>query len=448
MKKKLIAVLLIAALALTFAFASGKQETSSGAALGSEPVTITFWHCASDEDGVLMDKYIKEFNETNEYQITVNAIYQGQYSDATTLMKTILSAENYSELPDIMQLDASGKVDYLNSGKAFTIDDAQAEFGEEILNLYTDGALSNWNIGGVQLGLPYATSTTITFYNADLLKKAGWDRCPETFAEIAQLAQDMKKAGITDAVAFGTVPNTPTLANWIGQLGSYVLDNSNGADGSAKKLVCVDNGALKTFLTEWKAMYDNGAGYVVNQSLSSSAFIGGQVAIYTSSSSNIKSINDKVAGAFEVGTAKFIKVNDSASFGASASGSCLAMFDSGDSLKKAATWEFIQYLTGAEVQADHSANTGYTPGCKAAEETAIWKEYLATTPQAAAVTEQFAETPAMMRSITVGPSADFYYGVMNGCSDMLTKNMSVDDALNAMATNLQSIVDNYWRNNQ
>ena len=62
--------------------------------LGTEPVTITFWHCASDEAGVLMDQYIQDFNETNPYDITVDAVYQGQYSDATTLLNTILSAEN------------------------------------------------------------------------------------------------------------------------------------------------------------------------------------------------------------------------------------------------------------------------------------------------------------------------------------------------------------------
>lgn len=68
--------------------------------LGTQPVTITFWHCASDEAGVLMDKYIEEFNSTNEYGITVNAVYQGQYSDASTLLKAIISGGNFEELPD------------------------------------------------------------------------------------------------------------------------------------------------------------------------------------------------------------------------------------------------------------------------------------------------------------------------------------------------------------
>ena len=95
--KKLLMAMTIAVAVLTALFANGSTETTTtkNVELGSEPVTITFWHCASDEAGVFMDKYIKEFNETNEYKITVNAIYQGQYSDATTLMKTIISAENY-----------------------------------------------------------------------------------------------------------------------------------------------------------------------------------------------------------------------------------------------------------------------------------------------------------------------------------------------------------------
>lgn len=66
-----------------------------------------------------MDKYVSDFNANNEYGITVNAIYQGQYSDATTMLKTILSAENYKELPDVMQLDATRKGDLLRFRQGF-----------------------------------------------------------------------------------------------------------------------------------------------------------------------------------------------------------------------------------------------------------------------------------------------------------------------------------------
>ena len=443
--KKIASTMLLLALSLSLVFAQGSQEkASSSVELGSEPVTITFWHCASDDAGLLMDKYIKDFNENNQYKITVNAIYQGQYSDATTLMKTIISAENYKELPDMMQLDATGKVDYYNSGKAFTIDDAVKEFNDDVKGDYVEAALGNWQFKGTQLGLPFASSTTITFYNADLLTLAGWDHCPDTFQDVIALKKDMEKAGLS-AATYGTVPSTPTLANWLGQLGSYVVNNSNGSESTATKLDCIDNGALKTFLTEWKAMYDNGA--VMNQSLSVNQFINGEVAIVTNSSSNVNAILEKVNGKFNVGASTFLRVNDSASYGATVAGSCLVMFDSSDSLKKKATWEFMKYLTGKDVQTDFAINTGYIPSNKASVQTEEYQTLLASNPMYKVGPEQLEKTPSSMSSVTVGPSADFYYGIMNGVSDMLKNNSSVDDALTSIATNLQGLLDQYARNN-
>ena len=64
----------------------------------------------------------------------------------------------------------------------------------------------------------------------------------------------------------------------------------------------------------------------------------------------------------------FLRVNEEASYGATVSGSCLVMFDSGVELRKQAATVFVQYLAGAEVQADYAANTGYIPGNKEAME--------------------------------------------------------------------------------
>ncbi len=444
--KKCVLVILTVLFALTVVFAGGEKETVQveKVVLGSQPVTITFWHCASDDAGLLVDKYIKEFNENNEYQITVNAIYQGQYSDAATLMKTILSAENYKELPDIMQLDATGKIDYYKSGRAFTIDDAVKYFNDDIIDDYITGAIGNWQFSGVQLGLPFATSTTVTYFNKDILKAAGWDRSPDTFADIIQLSKDMKANGITTAV-YGAVPNTPTLANWIGQLGSYVVNNKNGSDATATKLECIDNGTLKTFLTEWKAMYDAGA--LQNQSLSTNQFVAGDVAILTGSSSSVNSLLSKVGGKFEIGTTTFLRVNAAANYGATVSGSSLAMFDSDDALKKAATWEFIKYMTGEKVQADFAAGTGYTPGYKASVENEVYKNLLVTTPQFSVASNQLAITPTSMRSITVGPTVDFYYAIQNEVTDMLKTGATPDATVTSMEDTLQGLLDNYLRSN-
>ena len=425
--KKILAVMLALVMVLSMA-ACTSDETAETAVvepqewiLGSEPVTITFWNCASDTDAELMEKYVENFNANNEYQITVKSIYQGQYSDATTAMKTIISAENYAELPDVMQLDATGKVAYFDSGKAFTADDAAIAYGIDTTP-YVEGALGNWQFSGKQLGMPFATSTTITYYNMDLLKAAG-----------------------LDAVCYQDIPNTPSLANWLGQMGSYVVNNSNGADATATELDCIENGALAAFLTEWKAMYDAGA--LVNEGSNKDAFIAGNVAIMTNSSSNINSNLEKVNGAFEMGVGPFLRVNEDAAAGATVSGSCLVMFDSGEELRKQASAEFVKYLTGAEVQADYAANTGYIPANKEAMESEAYQALLAEQPLYGVGFEQLSNTPTSMRSVTVGPSADFYYGIMNGASGMLTDGLTVEEAVAGMAESLQALLDEYMANN-
>lgn len=443
--KRLLAVFMLFSLSFSLLFASGSKEASETktALLGEEPVTIVFWHCASDESGVLMDKFIETFNKENPYKITVKGIYQGQYSDATTLMKTIISAENYSELPDVMQMDATGKVDYFSSGRALTASDAFASYGD-ISSSYIPVALSNWEYQGVVLGLPFALSTTITFYNKDMLEAAGWDKAPETFQDIIELKRDMEKAGI-EAASYGTVPNTPLLANWLGQMGSYVVNNKNGSESMATELSCVENGKLEEFLGLWKKLYEEGG--VENKSLSTNQFVNGEVAVFTSSSSNVSSVLEKVGDKFTVGTSTFIKVNDEAEYGATVSGSCLVMFDSKDELKKLASWEFIKYLTGKEVQSEFAISTGYIPSSLEALESDEYKAHLEENPQYRIAPMQLLSTPSEMKSVTVGPSADFYYAIMNGTSDMLKNNVDPKKAAEDLASSLQALLDQYKRNN-
>lgn len=421
------------------------EATPTEPVLGSQPVNLTFWHSASDEAGVLMDKYISDFNASNPYGITVKGIYQGQYADATTLLKTLLSAENYSELPDVMQMDATGKMTYVHSGKAFTTQDALAAYPQPgFLEDYLPTALTNWQFAGTQLGLPFATSTTVTYYNADLLSAAGWDKAPDTFADISALYADLTAAGRTEKV-LQTIPNSPTLANWLGQLGSYLVNNRNGADGVATALDCVDSGALETFLTAWKAMYDNGA--LLNEGSSSDLFISGGVAVMTGSSSNVHSILTKVDGAFEVGVAPYLRVNEDAAYGAGVSGSCVVMFDSGDSLRKAAAWEFVKYLTSAEVQADFAAGTGYVPAHKGAMDTAVYQDLIAQYPQYAVAYQQLMDTPETITSVTVGPAKDFYYAVMQGVSDMLEYDQTPAEAAEILEDELTMLLEDYLRSN-
>ena len=407
----------------------------------ADTVSIVFWHSMSEEAGTLMEQFVKDFNETigKEKGIEVVSAFQGAYADSVNKMNGILSAGQSDTLPDVMQLDATGKVSFASADAAYTIDQALIDHPEADLSSLLSPALANWQLAGAQLGLPFATSTTVTYYNKTALDAAGYS-APETLQDIGALAP-LAQDGVT---VYASIPNTPTLANWLGQLGSDLVNNHNGAEGSATELACLDNGALAAFLTAWKDLYATGA--LINNSGSSDEFVAGRQLIMTSSSSSVTSLLERIGGAFELGVAPYPKVNDTASFGATVSGSCLAMFDHGDA-RKAAAWEFVQYLTSAAVQADFAQGTGYLPSNAEAANSEIWQSLIAEYPQYQVGLDQLLQTPDAMRSVTVGPSADFYYGIINDISDMLEEDLSVEETVDLMADDLGGMLAQYARAN-
>ena len=156
---------------------------------------------------------------------------------------------------------------------------------------------------------------------------------------------------------------------------------------------------------------------------------------------------DKIGGAFEMGVGTYLRVNDSAAYGATVSGSCIVMFDSEDALKKEASWVFTQYLASAEIQADFAASTGYTPAHEDALASDVYKALLAEQPAYSVAFDQLSKTPANMRSVTVGPSTDFYYAIQNNISDMLKNGQTVEETVDYMDEELNGLLYQYLQQN-
>lgn len=427
--KKLFCVLLALCL-LAGAFGAFAEE---------EVVHLTFWHSAAGSMGEALNAYVDEFNKTigAEKGIVVEGIYQGSYSDSTAKLQSLLSAENYADLPDVMQMDATGKLRYLSAPVAYTAEAAIEEHPDFDAEDFMMSALNNWRVGGVLLGLPFATSTTLTFYNASVLEEA-----PDTLGDIANIPEDYDVE--EDISVYACVPNTPTLANWLGQLGSYVVNNKNGSEATATALDCVENGTLVRFLTAWKELYASGA--LTNRASSGDEFVAGRQLIMTDSSSKIASLTERIGGNFELGVAPYLRVDGDASFGATVSGSCLVMFDLGDSRREAA-WEFVMFMTGAQVQAGFAGQTGYIPARLSAVETEAWQAFIAENPAYGVGFEQLKNTPEAMCSVTVGPAADFYYTIQDLISDMLESDLSPKETALLMEEELDGLLSQYLKAN-
>lgn len=444
--KRFTSLLLALLLALSLA-ACGSSPTAETDP-GDGPIELSFWHSMSDDAGTLLEELVQEFNSTvgAEKKIHVTTVYQGKYSDATTKLKAVLTANTPEQLPDVMQMDATAKILYAESGVAYTFEQILAEHQDYAVDQLYQNLVNNWTYKGERLGIPFAASTSVTYYNKTLLDSVGAE-APETFAEIAAL-QPLLAGKVSEI--FTCLPNSASLNNWIQQLGGKLLDQDNGTLGNATALTCAADGTLVTFLTEWKALYASGALRNADTTTTDS-FVAGETALFTGSTSSLRGVMDKVGDRFEVGVAYFPRVNEenawgSTTPGATSSGSALMAFDKGDAAKKEAAWEFMQYMTSAGTQAEWATGTGYLPVNTGTAETESYQTFIAELPQFDVGVRQLQETP-MYTSVTVGPAADFYYAVQNNVSEMLTSDLTVEETIANMTEELEGMLAEYNRAN-
>ncbi|MDR3172799.1 MAG: extracellular solute-binding protein [Treponema sp.] len=423
----------------------------------SDSVTISFWHSAANEAGAAIDRITDGFNAGpgKEKGITVEAIFQGQNADAAVKLNTVLQSDMAEDLPDIMQIDATGIVSYMNSEYAFTVDDAVAKYPGYDLGRFLPAPLMMWNFGGRQLGFPITLTTSVMYYNKTILDAAGITEPPTTFAGIIDAARRLPKTNPNGQplTAYAQIPNTPLLANWIGQIpgkdgagSSYVVDNRNGRDGIAARLVCDTEGTLELFLNAWKELYDAGAVANVSDSLND-LFLTQQTVFLTANTSQLAGLLAQAGGRFELACTYYPRINDKMNFGASVSGSGIFMFNKGADRRTGAAWEFVQYVLSPSVQAELSAATGYFPGVKAAFEDPVYLENVEKFPQFKVGSDQLSKTSSDMLNVTVGPSRDFYMEIMNQVSTMLTGNIEPSQAAKTMADSLNAVLAEYSRSN-
>lgn len=448
--KKMFALLL--ALLMVFALAAcGKTETPppadtdvSNVALGEKAVTLTFWHSMTDNNGAVLEGLVETFNETvgAEHGVSVLAVYQGKYSDATTKLKAVLTGQKPAELPDVMQMDATGKILYATCDYAYTLDRILADHPEYDVNQLAPGIVRNWTYQNVRLGVPFAASTTVTYYNKTLFDSIN-AAAPQSIADLTALGGGAFGEGI-DVIT--CLPSSATMNNWIQQLGSKTFDMDNGTEGNAAAVPCYEDGALEKFLTAWKALYESGALRNADTT-TTDAFVAGQTAVMLNSTSTLNSVLSKVDGRFEVGVAPYLQVDAESGMGATGSGSALMAFDRGDALQMEAAWLFMQYMSGAEAQLQWGMGTGYLPVNTAVADLAEYQAFIAEKPQYAVGVQQLAATPGSYTSVTVGPAADIYYAVQNNVSEMLEDDLTPAECADYMAEELEDILGAYNRAN-
>jgi sn-glycerol 3-phosphate transport system substrate-binding protein len=361
--KKLLVVLLVLLLSVSFLYATGEKETV--AVDEDAAVTIDFWHAMSGTRIDLIQGIVDDFMAENP-NITVNVQYAGSYND--TLNK-VISAYKAGNAPSVFHTYEIGTLGMINSGMVIPLDDAAKKYDMEIpWDDFFVPVQSYYKYQGKHYSMPFNSSTPLIYYNKTFFEKAGLDpeNPPKTFEGIREAAIALKKSGID-------TPITWILHSWYFEQMNCLQDapfvnNSNGRGSELPTEVVFNGEAGNKILDWWIGMYNDGLFMDVGPGWSNhrAAFGSGEVAMVMSSSSDVNLLTKSLAEkGWEMGTG-FIPRPEGATGGVAIGGGSLWMTNNHTPEEELAALKLVLYISSDEPQIAWHKGTGYFPVRKTA----------------------------------------------------------------------------------
>lgn len=235
MKKKTLAVLMTAALAVSCLAACGKGSEESGGdtgtagtetAEGSEgEVTLQVF----DAHAYGLDEYAEMAKKFEEEHPGVKIEVQHAANDSNTLLQSRI---NSGDIPDVFDVESGTSAQKYYEYAYDWSDD------KEVLDKFKETALETGkDADGKIMSLPWTYENMGLIYNKDLFEKAGITELPATMDELEAACEKLDAEGIT---AFAL----PAKETWVlQQLAThFMMDKSLDADGVVEKL---NSGDLK-----------------------------------------------------------------------------------------------------------------------------------------------------------------------------------------------------------
>jgi raffinose/stachyose/melibiose transport system substrate-binding protein len=172
----------------------------------AEPVTVEFYDLHINEPGrSLLQSIIDEFEAANP----------GVTIEWTNLENEALKTKIATEMqagnpPDLFQSWGGGVLaQQVEAGMARPIDDDIADWKDTM----NPGAMSIYQVDGVQYGIPYNFGLVGFWYNKDLFAEAGISEPATTWSQFLTDVQKLKDAGITP-ISVGAGDKWPAMFYW------------------------------------------------------------------------------------------------------------------------------------------------------------------------------------------------------------------------------------------
>ena len=432
MKKKIVSVLLVAAMAVSMIAGCGSKSDSKKSDSKSGEKTLEVWVPPLDDATEKnWGDLLKDWEKENDCKVNLTVIPWDKYEETYT------TALNSGEGPDIGYMYNEMFPTYIDAG---AVEDMSSYVTDEDKKEYK--YLSNGNMMDGQYGWPLVTGVPfVLYYNEDILNALG-EKAPETWDDFARICQEATKDtdgdGKVDQYGFACGMNTSDIgamqilnayyysALWQngGQVYNDDLKSVSFADEAGKEAVTWLKG-LTSYMNEdfmslsWSDAFSNvfGAGKAAFGITRSSQTDG------TTFAETYPDLNWNFVTS--------LKNKDFGTFGAT---DCLTLMSACED--KDLAMDFIKYVTGSEFMTAYHAKC---PGAALTEsEPYVGDEKME---------KIYTEDKDKWHGIQAGPcgtqilnqlAADFQ-GIMSG-------ETSVDEGLKEAEDYANGLLDEYWAN--
>ncbi|RUV77388.1 MAG: ABC transporter substrate-binding protein [Mesorhizobium sp.] len=268
-------------------------------------------------------------------------------------VQTLIRQSMAGELPDVHYVGFNVLRPLVTRGLVKPIDDLVA--ADHLADKgYTEQILSLARIEGHLYGLPFAMSTPVVYYNADLVKQAGGDpdKVPTDWDSFVALAGKVGALGNgTSGMYYQLGSDDWATQNLVRNFGGQMM-NDKESD------IAFDGPAGQAAVKLFKWFHTDGAQPAIDSHAARQLFTSGKLGFFFASAGSVSGFEGEIGDRFKLRTAKQPLGAEDATM---PTGGMVAIILTDDPAKRAAAWDYVKFTTSPEGQSIVVPNTGYMP---------------------------------------------------------------------------------------
>jgi sn-glycerol 3-phosphate transport system substrate-binding protein len=358
---------------------------SSGAAWAATRIEFFFPTPVEGQLAKEMTNMVKRFNAAQS-DVEVIAVYTGSYDETKTKMQAAIAA---GKPPGVVLTSANFVLEYKLNDLIAPLEPlltAEGTSGSKFLEDFWPALHANATVDGKLYAIPFQNSTPLLYYNADMLKEAGFDHAPVDWAELNTMATKLTKKAGDNVDRWGLMMvETYDYCGWL--FSSFTMANGgqyfNPIYGGEVYYDAPSTlGAMK-FYDDAVHKYGYMPGSVTDAKEVSSSFFAGKAAMVVMSTGALSFVRDNAK--FKYGVAFMPRnLRNAAPIG----GGSLVTPKGLPADQSKAAWTFMKWLSAPEQLGSWSRFTGYFAPRKSTYDLPEMKQFIGEHPDALVALQQ------------------------------------------------------------